>query len=162
MNERLTAKQVQTDIMALLRGSELANEVNGSIYRSGYRPRDSKKEDIVVIFTSGVPDQIETGVVTINIFVPDIKPYRNGVFVENGKRTEQLEALAQEWVEDLTTDRSSYKFHLQRTIYTEAEPDTQEHFVVVRLEYQYYGGGINERVLATDPTGYAILCDPQP
>ena len=76
-----TSKQVQTDIIDLLQNSELAAEVTGEIYRKGYRPRDSRKEDIIVIFTTGLPDEIQTGVVTVNIYLPDIDPYSNGVQV---------------------------------------------------------------------------------
>lgn len=97
-----TGKQIQGDIRRMLAGSKLAEAVSGGVYRNGYRPRDSRKEDIIVTFTTGIPDQIETGVVTVNIYVPDIDPCGNGVFVEDGRRTEQLEALAQQWADSLT------------------------------------------------------------
>lgn len=134
-----TSKQVQGDIYRLLKGSALCSMISGDVYRSGYRPRDSRLEDAVVIFTTGLPDQIQTGVVTVNIYVPDIDPYQNGVLVEDGERTETIERLAQEWVDGLTTDRSCYKFRLQQTIYTEEEPDIHQHFIVVKLKYEYFG-----------------------
>ncbi|MCC8036706.1 MAG: hypothetical protein LIP02_01000 [Bacteroidales bacterium] len=133
-----TAKQVQTDIIALLRGSELATEISGKVYRNGLRPRDSRLEDAVVIFTTGLPDEIETGVVTVNIYVPDIDPYENGVLVEDGERTETLEILAQGWVDSLLGSGTNYVFELRQTIYTEAEPDIKQHFVVVKLGYRLY------------------------
>lgn len=137
-----TAKQVQTDIIKLLEGSILAEGVNGAIYRatpdSSNRPRDSRMEDIEVIFTSGLPDQIQTGVVTLRIWVPDIDPYANGVLVENGARTAEIEALAQRWVDSLKAGLSNYLFRLQQTIGTEAEPDIAQHFVSARLSYRYF------------------------
>jgi hypothetical protein len=138
-----TGKQVQSDIMALLKSSPLTQEVsknNGKVYRFGYRPRDSKAEDIVVAFTAGLPDQIETGMVTINIFIPDIDTADtdNGVMLEDGKRSDELETAAAEWVESLTVGKSDYKFALQQTIYTEAEPEIKQHFVVVKLKYEFY------------------------
>lgn len=133
-----TAKQVQTDIIALLRGSELAAEISGEVYRNGLRPRDSRLEDAVVIFTTGLPDEIETGVVTVNIYVPDIDPYENGVLVEDGERTEKLEILVQDWVDSLLGSGTNYVFELRQTIYTEAEPDIKQHFVVVKLGYRLY------------------------
>lgn len=134
-----TSKQVQGDIYQLLKDSTLYTMISGEVYRQGYRPRDSRKEDAVVIFTTGLPDQIQTGVVTVNIYVPDIDPYQNGVLVEDGERTESIERLAQQWVDGLTTDRSCYKFRLQQTIYTEEEPDIRQHFIVVKLKYEYFG-----------------------
>lgn len=137
-----TSKQVQSDIIALLKGSVLATSVSGEIYRgtpdSNYRPRDSRKEDIVVIFTTGIPSEVETGVVTVHIYVPDITPYEDGVFYEDGRRSETIEALAADWVESLTCDRSNYKFKLQQSIHTQANSDIHQHFVVVRLGYSLY------------------------
>ena len=137
-----TSKQVQSDVIALLKDSPLASSVSGGIYRgepdSSFRPRDSKLEDIVVIFTNGYPSEIETGVVTVHIYVPDIDPYGDGVLVEDGKRTEQLERLADDWVNSLTCDRSDYKFKLRQTIHTQYNPDIHQNFVVVRLGYNLY------------------------
>lgn len=133
-----TGKQVQGDIYRMLRESDLSSVLTGEVYRGGLRPRDSDKEDAVVIFTTGLPTQIEEGIVTVNIFVPDIDPYDNGVLVENGARTEEIEALAAEWVESLTTEKSCYKFDLQQTIYTEEEAEIHQHFVVVKLHYRLF------------------------
>lgn len=132
-----TAKQIQGDIYRMLKESNLATMITGQIYRNGYRPRDSRKEDAVVIFTTGTSGQRPAGVITINIFVPDIDPYANGLYVEDGQRTEQLESAALQWTESLTTGKSDYKFSLQQTIYTEEEPDIHQHFIVVKLKYEY-------------------------
>lgn len=132
-----TGKQVQGDIYQLLKDSTLYSMISGDVYRNGYRPRDSRLEDAVVIFTAGLPDQIQTGVVTVNIYVPDIDPYDNGVFVEDGERTEALERMVAEWVESLTADKSSYKIELQQTITTQEAYDIKQHFVVVKLKYRY-------------------------
>lgn len=134
-----TSKQVQGDVYRLLKDSTLYTLISGEVYRNGYRPRDSRKEDAIVIFTTGLPDEIQTGVVTVNIFVPDIDPYNNGVWVEDGARTEELEKLADAWVDSLTAKVSNYKFKLQQTIYTEEDKDIRQHFVVVKLKYKYFG-----------------------
>lgn len=133
----LTAHKVQTDIMALLADSELCAEVSGEVYRQGYRPRNSRLEDIVVTFVAGTPAQVERGAVTLNIFVPDITPYDNGVYVEDGSRTSHIEELADRWVKSLTATRTNYKFNLLRTISTDNDEAIHQHFVVVQLEYQY-------------------------
>lgn len=134
-----TSKQIQSDFLSLLRHSQLAAHLSGGVYRSGLRPRDSKSEDAVVIFTAGYPNEIQTGVVTINIFVPDIDPYENGVMVEDGQRCEEIELLAKTWVESLPSLKTNYQFKLQQVISTEADQDTQQHFVVVKIRYRYFG-----------------------
>ncbi|WP_290534644.1 hypothetical protein [Alistipes sp.] len=146
-----TSRQVQGDIYRLLRSSDMFPQLSGEVYRQGMRPRDSQLEDAVVIFTAGLADgDIETGVVTVNIFVPDIDPYGNGVFVEDGVRTEQVERMAQDWADSLTCDKSCYKFRLQQTIYTEEEADIRQHFVVVKLAYEYYADGDDDAPLITN------------
>lgn len=134
-----TAKQVEGDVRQMLLDSTLYTMISGEVYRNGLRPRDSQKEDAVVIFSTGIPNQIQTGVVIVNLFVPDIDPYGDGVFVEDGQRVERLEALAQEWVDSLTAEVSCYRFALQQTIYTEAETDIRQHVIVIRLVYEYFG-----------------------
>lgn len=134
-----TSKQIQGDVYRLLENSVLSGLISGKVYRAGYRPRDSRKEDAVVIFTTGLPDEIQTGIVTVNIYVPDTNLYDDGVLVEDGDRTEEIERLANDWVKSLTADKSCYKFRLQQTIYTEAEPDINQHFIVVKLHYKFFG-----------------------
>ncbi len=133
-----TGKQIQGDIYRMLKASTLATAISGEVYRNGLRSRDSQKEDAIVIFTTGTPDEIQEGVVTVNIYVPDIDPYDNGVTVEDSERTEELEQLADEWVNSLTADKSCYKFRLMQTIYTEDEAAINQHFVVIKLQYRYY------------------------
>lgn len=138
-----TSKQIQGDVYRLLKNSTLSSMISGDVYRgdgkTSNRLRDSRKEDAVVIFTSGLSGDIQTGVVTVNIYVPDVDPYDNGVFVEDGQRAEEIERLANDWVNSLTADKSCYKFRLQQTIYTEAEPDINQHFIVVKLHYEFFG-----------------------
>ena len=134
-----TSKQIQGDVYRLLRDSTLYSMISGEVYRNGQRARDSSKEDAVVTFTAGLPTQIQTGVVTISIFVPDIDPFDNGILIEDSNRTEEIEALAQAWFESLTADVSCYKFDLQQTITTDYAEEIKQHFVVVKLHYEYFG-----------------------
>lgn len=135
-----TAKQIQDDIYNLLRDSTLSSMISGAVYKRGFRPRDSRLEDAVVIFTVGFPGDVQSGVVTLNIYIPDIDPFGNGVMVEDGARTAELEAAAQEWVDSLTCAVSNYKFRLQSAITTDEESDIQQHFVVISLAYDLFEG----------------------
>lgn len=133
-----TASQVQGDIYNFLQNSELVNSLTGEVYRRGYRPRDSRLEDVEVIFTTGTPGEIETGVVTINIYCADIDPFNNGVYVENGQRISEIERAADLWVKSLRADRSNYLFSLKEAIHSTPDTDINQHFVVVKLNYRYY------------------------
>lgn len=133
----MTSRQIQGDIYRMLKGSLLAGSISGEVYREGYRPRDSRSEDAIVIFTTGTAGEVQSGVVTVNIYVPDIDPYDNGTWLEDGERTSEIELLAQQWVDGLTCDKSRYRFRLRQTIYTAEEPEIRQHFVVVKLGYDY-------------------------
>ena len=131
-----TAKEIVGDIMDLIKTDPIAKLVDGRVYRQGFRPRDSKLEDIVVIHTAGVPGRIGRGVVTIHVYVPDME--FKGVMVENGSRCDIIERALQTFAESLTADKSCYKFRLQATVTTEEAPDIQQHFAVAMLSYDYF------------------------
>ena len=160
-----TAKEIQTDIMELVRNTPISTDlhtgrsfpyvfpfvlgsttfadcVSGSVYRQGLRPRDSQLEDITVGFVAGIPEQIQTGVIAICIYVPDIDPYSNGVLVEDMERTAQLERLSQDWYDSIRKPALSigYNISLQDTITTIAEDSINQHFVSIMLKYSFYNG----------------------
>lgn len=126
-----------TDVIGLLRGTTLPTLVNGGIYRSGTRPRDSRAEDIVVIFTAADAEQFQSGVVTINIYVPDIGSSENGVSLVDSGRCEEIEEAAQSAVKGLTADKSNYIFKLQNAIHTQRDEEINQSFVVIRLGFKY-------------------------
>lgn len=138
MIRKKTASEIVGDIIALIRDSELAASVSGEIYREGSRPRDSKAEDISVIFTTGEMGQMQDGVVTINVFVPQIAPFDDGVFVPDSARLEEIEAFGQRMVDSWTADRSDYRFTQNGTIRSQHNDERRESFVVIRLAYRYY------------------------
>lgn len=134
-----TSQQVVGDVIALLKGSELDMYTNGQIYREGTRPRGSRMEDMEVIFTTGLSGQIQSGVVTILVFVPDITPFSDGVYVVDGARCERLEGYAQRWVDSLRGGKGTdYKWRLQRTIQTGHDEGIHQGFVSIKLQYDRF------------------------
>lgn len=133
----LTEKKVLQHFRQLILDSELAKAINGAVYLQGTRPRNSRAEDAIVIFTGGLPGEIEEGIVTYNIYVPDIDPDDDGTYVEDYARTAEIEAMAADWVNSLTAD-SSYLIRLQETIHTVEEKAIRQHFIVIQLRYRYY------------------------
>lgn len=134
-----TSRQIQGDVYRKLLSSPLAAEISGGVYREGQRPRDSPLEDAVVIFTAGTPGDVQRGVVTVNVFVPDIDPYDDGTLREDSARTEAIEAAAARWVDSFTVRDTSYRFRLLQTIVTDRAPELRQHFVVIRLGYDFFG-----------------------
>lgn len=131
-----TDKQIQQDFYNLLKGSVLHSFVTGNVYKYGLRPRDSKLEDIDVKFIAGLDADLQSGIVNIRIFVPDITISNDGVCVENISRCQEVEIKANEWVKSLTLLVTDYKIKLLNTITTEEEPEINQHFIAVRINFQ--------------------------
>ena len=138
-----TGHQIQTDIYAMLSGSSFAAGLSGGVYRQGLRPRDSRLEDCIVIFTTADAEQVQAGVVTINVYVPDIYPYENGVPVEDVARCEAIEGALQGWVDSLTAGVSDYLFKLKSAIHTQRDEDIHQSFVVARLSFRLFQSTTN-------------------
>jgi hypothetical protein len=131
-----TGQQVENDIYGLVKSGPLKSFINGEVYKYGMRPRDSKAEDAIVKFVTGLDDEIQTGVVVVNIYVPDIEPFQAGVMVRDIARCAEIETKANEWIKSLTAGTTDYLFSLAQTIYTEEEPKINQHFVTVRIKFK--------------------------
>jgi hypothetical protein len=131
-----TGQQIEDDIYELLNSGPLPSIVNGTVYKFGMRPKDSKLEDAIVRFVTGLDGEIQEGVVVVNIYVLDFDAYQDGIMRKDITRCTELEIAAREWVKSLTTAISNYKFKLAKTIYTEEEPELKQHFVSVKLKFR--------------------------
>ena len=131
-----TSKEIQTDLLALLVDSPLAQAVSGKVYRGGQRPRDSKTEDITLHITTVTASQRQEGVAVVNAFVPDIPVGMTATLTEDARRTAELERIATNWAEGLTANLTGeYLIRLASAVYTMQEKETKEHFVVVKLRF---------------------------
>lgn len=128
------------DVYQWLRGSTLAEMVSGEVYYAGTRPRDSKAEDIVVGYLAGVPADLQQIVVNINIFVPDVDPWQNGVLTPNIARLSAVETAAAEWVNSLTvaTTDGQYQVALYDNIHHGEATGIGQHYVNVQLRLRYW------------------------
>lgn len=135
-----TALDVLQDVKAMLQGSELEYSINGSIYFEGTRPKDSTKEDAVLVYTQGTSRQVEQGTITILVFVPDL-PQQGGHTAPNLKRIIQIERKSAEWVQTLRGSKSrGYLFRVVQAIAHYPQPEIKQHFVSLKLDYKYFDG----------------------
>lgn len=135
-----TGYQVLTDVYQLLKGSALAEMVSGGVYYAETRPRDSKDEDIVVGYLAGVPADLQQIVVNINIFVPDIDPWSNGVLTPDIARLSAIEQAAAQWEESLTVAATGgkYQVSLYDNIHTGEAMVIGQHYVNVQLRLRHW------------------------
>lgn len=119
----------------LAKDKRLTEVISGDLYPEDCRPLDSDKEDAVIAVGEGIPDQIQSGRVRINIYVPDI----DCGFGRKVKDKERLTALSQldtAILDSLNNADNQYLWRLFRTTATIADPDISQHFVNVNLAFK--------------------------
>lgn len=132
-----TGHDIQGEIYGMLKGSTLEQAVSGEVYNNGYRPRDSRLEDIVVTFTQSTAAQVQDGIVTVNIYVPDVDPYNNGVWVEDGARTAELERAALTWFNGIDRSATDLRLDASQPPFTMEDHASRQHFVTLRIRFRY-------------------------
>jgi len=135
-----TGYQVTGDVYQFIKDSALAELVNGDVYHAGTRPRDSNKEDIVIGFLAGYPADLQELVVNVNVFVPDVDPWNNGVLTPDVGRLTAIETAAATWVESLTvgTTDGKYQVSLYDNIHSGEAAGIGQHYVNIQLRLRYW------------------------
>lgn len=129
-----TEKRIERDFYEFVTKSGLANAISGKVYRKGMRPPESDKEDIVVKFLSGLDEQVQSGIVVLNIYVPDISIRSRGAKVENIKRIDELEELAVSFIEE--NDSNEYDLEKDGTPKSLEAESIEQHFISVRIKFK--------------------------
>jgi len=128
-----TEKQIERDFFALLKQSKLASEIRGTLYRSEMRPNDAETEDIVVKFLAGLDEQVQSGVVIINVYVPDIYYKKDGRKVEDKERIETLEALILQFVNE--NDDVEYWMQTDGSPASMRVENIEQHVIYARIKF---------------------------
>ena len=83
---------IKSDVFHYINGSELHKAVTGVLRKTGKRPHNSKKEDIIISVLANVNGQIQTATVNVNIYVA--ANIVKGQAEEDTKRLKELCDLA--------------------------------------------------------------------
>lgn len=129
-----TEKRIERDFFEFVSNSELAKNISGMVYRKGMRPVGSDKEDIVVKFLSGIDEQIQSGIIVLNIYVPDTTIRSTGAKVEDIRRVEELEELAKSFIEN--NDSTEYDLSKDGTPKSLEAEGIEQHFISVRIKFK--------------------------
>lgn len=129
-----TESEIERDFFHLIKGSALGAAVHGSVFRSEMRQPDAATEDIVVKFLSGTDAQIQTGLIILNIYVPDVPFGSNGRTVADKQRIEQLQSLLRDFIEDdADTEYELRANATPRTVEAEGPP---QHIICARIDFR--------------------------
>lgn len=130
-------EQFVYDALAPLLAKDVRTEdiISGDLYPEDCRPLDSRLEDAVIAVGEGFPEQIQTGRVRLNIYVPDID-CGFGRMVKDKERCTQVAGLDGEILELLNAASDQFLWTFFRTTSTYADPDIGQHFVNVNLAFK--------------------------
>lgn len=125
--------QIEQDIYDALR-DYFANAIDGELYMSDTRPRDSKAEDAVIVSSAPSGEQWQKGRVRILVFVQDIDN-NSGRPVKDIERIQQIEEMAEPIIDTLHETLPEYAFELFAAPSDGQQPGTEEHFVTIHLQF---------------------------
>ncbi|MDR2834580.1 MAG: hypothetical protein LBV69_00045 [Bacteroidales bacterium] len=131
-----TAGEIENFILGLVVESEMTASLNGSCYRAGLRPKNSKLEDVEINFITSNAEQIQTGVVQISIFIPQVFQ-KDGTSRKNIARCDEIEQLAVQFTDTLiTANTSDFLLTNFQTIQTIELQEIQQNIVIIKLKFK--------------------------
>jgi hypothetical protein len=130
---RKTGSNIEQDFYDILKSqTELPSIISGDIYKGGMRPLDASTEDAVIVFVSGLDGQIQTGILVVNIYVPDVVV--DGRSFRNSARCRELENSLDQVIQQINDPR--YDLSLDDMVQTYPEDEIKQHFVNAKLKFR--------------------------
>lgn len=102
VRNRLFSQDVETIIWKLLNASaELNALISGEIYKEGFRPTNSKKEDVCISTISLTQDNPQIGLFNINAYTKAIKQRidETDEYIPNSKKLGQISDVIKDIIE---------------------------------------------------------------
>lgn len=128
-----TEQQIERDFYLMFKQSALGAAIGGNVLRADERNNDAQTEDLIVKFLSGRDSQVQSGVVIVNIYVPDITN-EQGRKVRNKPRIAELEALLAEVIEDNAS--TDYDIETDGTPASQAVEGIDQHVIFARIYFE--------------------------
>jgi broad specificity polyphosphatase/5'/3'-nucleotidase SurE len=128
-----TEIEVERDFYSFIKNGSLGNTIKGSVYRPDMRPANAKTEDLIVKFLAGLDEQIQTGVVILNIYVPDVKN-TDGRMVRDAARIGVLQAAIRDFVDK--NDETEYWMETDGTPTSMKNEEIGQWCVTARIHFR--------------------------
>lgn len=128
-----TEIEVERDFYSFIKNGSLGNTIKGSVYRPDMRPANAKTEDLIVKFLAGLDEQIQTGVVILNIYVPDTKN-SDGRMVRDAARIGVLQAAIRDFVDK--NDETEYWMETDGTPTSMKNEEIGQWCVTARIHFR--------------------------
>lgn len=136
----LTANEIMLLFYRSLIASPVVKEATGGVYYAEDRPKNSTKEDILIAFTSGETDQIQEGIVTVMLYVPDITD-SDGTSIPDRGRIMKLSRMLIDWGDSLrATGLQGFMVKIKGApqLFADTTEFFRQHFVSLKLNYKVH------------------------
>lgn len=124
---------IEQDVFDVVSAS-LKSIIKGKTYRDGMRPVDAQTEDCVVAFLTGVDGQRQSGIVNVNIYVPNISVKGYSKKVKNIGRLNTLAHAVRDAFAKV--EASEYDLTTDSTPRTYEVSDIEQYFINFRISYK--------------------------
>lgn len=131
-----TSEDIEADVYRILRDSALKKAIGGQVLRDGRRKKGATTEDAVVKFLSGIDGQEQSGVVLINIYVPDKAFSDDGELSKDTPRIRELQRVVNNVIANDFDSNTEYVFEKDGTPQSYPVEGIEQHFINVRLKYR--------------------------
>ena len=128
-----TEQQIERDFYSFIKNSSLGMAIKGGVYRDGMRPANATTEDLIIKFLSGYDEQVQIGVVIINLYVPDIAYSTDGYKVKDSARIAELEELIISFIED--NEDTEYWMQTDGTPISMLNEEINQHLIYARIKF---------------------------
>ncbi len=125
-----TEAEILDDISRYI-ASTMKEQITGDVY-TDKRPTNSAKEDIFVHVLATLPAQIQTALINVRIYVPNLQ--RQTDSVRNKKRVRELSRLAMHVLSSHIQD-GWYIVMEEQSV--EESVDNRQHVIINRIYYRY-------------------------
>lgn len=125
--------QIERDFYTFIKTGAIGTAIHGDVYRSEMRPANAVTEDAIVKFLAGYDAQMQSGIVLLHVYVPDIDTV-DGRKVADKTRIGEIEELILDFVRNF--DDTDYLLETDGTPYSTFNEDIEQHLIVARLKFQ--------------------------
>lgn len=127
-----TEQEIERDFYTMIKSSELGAAIRGGLYRDGMRPDNSVEEDLIVKLLSGDDEQVQEGVILINLYVPDISDGKRNV--KDLGRIAELQSVIRSFIHD--NESTEYDLSADGTPKSMLNEEINQNLIVARIKYR--------------------------
>lgn len=139
MGVKLITQDVDTILYKILNQSDLKSLINGQVYKEGYRPTNSGKEDVSIKTLAISQEQPQIAISSINCHIPDLKQTigSSTEYVPNSAKMKAVADKIRQIITDALTNPAYHNFSLRiddQKTFKNQDTEVREHFQNIRIE----------------------------